>query len=304
MEAQVSDPLRHVLVTGAAGLLGRKVVERLRADGVTVTALELEKPDDLDVDRLVIGSAGEEAVVREALDGVDGVVHLAALRSPDLGTAQQVFIGNTSATFNVLEEAARAGVRRAVIASSYSITGMPFAPHDRHPAYLPIDEQLPLQVEDPYALSKQVDERTAEMMWWRHGLSVCALRYPFLGSAERELPERAASIAEDPSFGAREFWTYLETRDAAAAAVRGLTRPAPGFVALALAAPVTLAPYPTAQLLDWFHPNVPRRRPFSGRSAPVDTSRARAVLDWRPEFLWPSDERDLDASAMKGKVLR
>lgn len=298
------EPLRHVLVTGAAGLLGRQVVDQLRTAGVGVTALELQPGDDLDVDRLVVASASDEDAVRDALTGVDGVVHLAALRSPDLGTAQQVFIGNSSATFNVLETAAQAGVRRAVIASSYSITGMPFAPHDRHPAYLPIDEQLPLQVEDPYALSKQVDERTAEMMWWRHGLSVVALRYPFLGAADRELPERAEQIAKDPSFGAREFWTYLETGDAAAAAVAGLTEPEPGFHALALAAPVTLAPYPTTQLLDAFHANVPRRRSFPGRSAPVDTHRARAVLGWTPRYLWEAEERDLDARALDGRGLR
>jgi nucleoside-diphosphate-sugar epimerase len=300
----VAEPLRHVLVTGAAGLLGRQVVAQLRAAGTGVTALELHPRGDLEVDRLVVGRAADEAAVRDALAGVDGVVHLAALRSPDLGTAQEVFVGNTSATFNVLEMAAQAGVRRVVIASSYSITGLPFAPQDRHPGYLPIDEHLPLQVEDPYALSKQVDERTAEMMWWRHGLSVVALRYPFLGAADRELPERAQQIAKDPSFGAREFWTYLETGDAAAASIAGLIAPEPGFHVLALAAPVTLAPYPTTQLLDVFHPNVPRRRSFPGRAAPVDTHKARAVLGWAPQYVWQSEERNLDVSGLDGRELR
>jgi len=67
---------------------------------------------------------------------------------------------------------------------------------------------------------------------------------------------------------------------------------------------VTLAPYPTTALLDWFHPNVQRRRPFPGRSAPVDATRARAVLGWTPRYLWQSEERDLDVSALDGRALR
>ena len=47
----------------------------------------------------------------------------------------------------MLEQAARAGVRRAVIASSLAISGLPFAATRRLPAYLPIDEELPLLIE-------------------------------------------------------------------------------------------------------------------------------------------------------------
>ena len=46
----------------------------------------------------------------------------------------------------------------AALASSFSATGLPWAARPRHPAYLPVDEGLPLQNEDPYGLSKQVDE--------------------------------------------------------------------------------------------------------------------------------------------------
>jgi nucleoside-diphosphate-sugar epimerase len=289
----VSAP-RHVLVTGAAGLLGRDVLAELRRAGVSVTALELHDPGDLAADRVVVGSAADVETVRDALAGVDAIVHLAAIRAPTLGTAEAVFLGNVSATFTVLEQGGQAGVRRAVIASSYSITGLPWAPGVRHPAYLPIDERLPLQIEDPYGLSKQVDELVAGMLWWRHGLSVVALRFPFLGRMEAELAERAAGIAADPGgFAARELWTYLDTRDAARATVLGLTEPPPGCHVVAIAAPNTLAPYPTEQLLDVYHPAVPRRTPFPGRAAPVDLARARGLLGWEPEHLWAGEERDL-----------
>jgi nucleoside-diphosphate-sugar epimerase len=292
----------RVLVTGAGGLLGTAVLERLACIGVPVTALELTQSSELACERVVVGSATDEEAVTEALAGVDSVIHLAARRSPYLGTAQEVFLGNTAATFTVLECAASRGVQRVVLASSYSITGIPFAPHDRHPAYVPVDELIPQQVEDPYGLSKQVDELSAAMMWWRHQLSVIALRFPFLGSAERELPERAARMADDPAFGARELWTYLEIRDAASAAVAAVTTPLVGFHAIALSADVTLAPYHTEDLLDAFHPNVPRRRPFPGRTAPIDTTRASALLGWRPQHVWDSEIREFPAAT--GRTLR
>jgi nucleoside-diphosphate-sugar epimerase len=292
--------MRHVLVTGAAGQLGREVVALLAARGIAVTALELREPLDLPVARVVVGSASDVDAVRDALAGADAVIHLAALREPSLGTAEEVFVGNTSATFTVLEQAARAGVRRAVIASSYALIGLPFATRVRHPAYLPIDELVTPQIEDPYALSKQVDELAGQMMWWRHGLSVCALRFPFLGGLDTELPERARAITHDLALGATEMWTYLETRDGATACLAGLTEPPPGFHVVGLAAPETLVPYPTDELLDVFHPDVPRRTAFPGRAAAIDTSRAKALLNWAPAHLWTTEERTLEAGSIAG----
>jgi nucleoside-diphosphate-sugar epimerase len=284
----------RVLVTGAAGRLGRHVVAALQALGVAVTALDLAPLDELQVDRFVVGSAGDVDVVRRALDGVDGIVHLAAIPVPFRAPSEHVFCGNTAATFTVLEQGAQAGVRRAVIASSYSVTGLPFARATRQPAYLPIDENIPLQVEDPYALSKQVDELVAQSMWWQHGLSVVALRFPFLGGIEDGLPQRAARIAADPAFAARELWMYLETRDAASACALALTAPPAGCHVVGLAAPNTLAPYPTAQLLDAYYPTVPRRTVFEGQAAPIDVRRAQSLLGWAPKQLWTTETRDLE----------
>ncbi|MCW2794306.1 MAG: NAD-dependent epimerase/dehydratase [Nocardioides sp.] len=286
--------LGHVLVTGAAGQLGSSVVRRLRQRGVGVTALVLEPADGLDVDRVVVGDAGDPEVARDAVQGADAIVHLAAIRSPRLATPEEVFCGNTAATFTILEQGAQAGVRRAVLASSYSVTGLPFSPGLRHPAYVPLDQHVPLQVEDPYALSKQVDELSAALMWWTHGMTVTCLRYPYLGTAGAGLRERLERNTEDPSVGARELWTYLDVEDAARATELALTEPPEGTHVVPLAAPTTIAPYPTEQLLDAYHPNVPRRRPLPGRTVPVDLSHARQLLGFTPENVMTCDERDLD----------
>lgn len=286
---------RQVVVTGAGGLLGRAVVDHLHGLGVGVTAM-LHRPGVLEAERVVVGDMTDAAFVSDAMNGADAVIHCAALRAPMMGTAEAVFCGNVTGTFTVLEQAGQAGIRRAVISSSYSVLGLTFAPTMRHPAYLPIDELVPLQVEDPYAHSKQVDELSADLIWRRHGMTVVALRLPFLGGIDDTIRERAARVAIDPGFSnaAREFWTYLDTRDAARACVMALLEPPPGCHVVSVAAPNTLAPYPTEQLLDAYHPDVPRRIAFPGRTAPFDLARAHDLLKFSAEILWEVDERDFE----------
>jgi nucleoside-diphosphate-sugar epimerase len=289
---RTGEPGGRVMVTGAAGLLGRQVLAHLAAAGIPVNALVMEPAPDIEADRVVVGDARDVSAVRKALDGAGAVIHLAAIPSPLRHPAEEVFGNNVLGTYTVLEQAGAAGISRAVIASSYSVTGLPFAPRTRVPAYLPVDESLPVQVEDPYALSKQTDEATAAMMWWRHGLSVVALRFPFLGGGDR-LTELAQRYLHDPASGARELWSYLDVRDAARACELALSRPPTGYQVIGLAAPLTLAPYPTAALLDEFLPGVPRRTDFPGRQVPLDLSRAAQLLGFRAGYEVAVAERTL-----------
>ncbi|MDH2428150.1 NAD(P)-dependent oxidoreductase [Sphaerisporangium sp. TRM90804] len=280
------DP-RRVLVTGAAGRLGRATLGLLAGHGIPATALDLHDPGDLPADRVVAGGAGDARAVREAVRGADTVIHCAAIPAPSLGTPEEVFVGNVRATFVVLEEAARAGVRRAAIASSFSVLGLPWAPRLLRPAYLPVDEALPLQVADPYALSKQADEATAAMMARRYDMAVVALRFPLLGGPDDQFPKRAAAYAADPGAGVRELWSHLDTRDAARANLLAVTRPVTGYHVLGLAAATTLAPYPTARLLDLYLPGVVRRATMPDRVTPIDVGAAERLLGFRAEHAHP-----------------
>ncbi|MYS79617.1 NAD-dependent epimerase/dehydratase family protein [Embleya scabrispora] len=272
--------ITRVLVTGAAGRLGTAVLAELADRGVPVTALVAEDVGEMRADRVVAGDARDPGAVSDALGGVDAVIHLAALASPEVAAPEVVFGTNTQATFVVLNEAGRVGVRRAVLASSLSVTGLPFARSTPRPqpAYLPLDTALPLRVEDPYALSKQVDEATAAMMHRRHGMTAVALRLPFLGDPDR-LAGHAARLAGNPALGAPEVWSYLDLRDAARACVLGLTAPAvTGAPVLFVAAPDTLVATPTADLLAAHLPGVPCRAVFPARAVPIDLTPARRLL--------------------------
>ncbi|GAA5059197.1 nucleoside-diphosphate-sugar epimerase [Thermocatellispora tengchongensis] len=280
----------RVLVTGAAGHVGRAVLALLAERGVPVTALVLDPPGELPAARVVIGDARDPAVVAAAMEGVDAVVHLAALPSPRLGTPEEVFTTNTRATFVVLEEAGRRGVRHAAVAGSYAVGGLPFAVRPVSPPYLPVDTATPLRITDPYALSKQVDEATSAMMAARHAMTVVALRLPYVGDAEHKLPAMAEQYARRPEAGARDMWSYIDTRDAARALVMALDVARPGAHTVYAAAPETLSPLPTERLLEEFHPDVPRRRRFPGRTVPIDLEPAAALLGFTARHVYPVRE--------------
>jgi nucleoside-diphosphate-sugar epimerase len=272
----------RVLVTGAAGLVGSAVLDLLAAERIPATALVLDPAPDVPADRVVVGDACDPAVVDDALRDADAVIHLAAIPHPNNDPAEEVFGRNTRATFTVLDRAGCAGVPAAAIASSYAICGLPFARRALAMPYLPIDVHLPLQITDPYALSKRTDEATADMIHRRYGMTVVALRLPFLGTADGRLAEMASLYARDPSRGTADVWSYLDVRDAARALLASLTPAVGGNHVLYVAAPETLAPQPTEWLLDTFHPGVPRPS-FTAHAVPIDLAPARDLLSFTAE---------------------
>jgi nucleoside-diphosphate-sugar epimerase len=274
---------RRVLVTGADGAIGRATTERLTGLGVAVTALSLEFDGDSPADRVIAGDARDEAVVAEALEGADAVVHLAAIPHPSLGTPATVFGTNVVATFTVLAQAGQAGVRRAVIASSINAFGVPMNSHDIVPAYYPLDEDIPADIDDAYSLSKQTDEATARMAWRRWGIDIVALRFPLVKDRET-LRRSAADAARNPAAMAREGWAYLDLRDGVSAILSALTAPLSGAHVVALSADDILLDRPAAELLSAYAPTVPVRAPIGTHGPLIDTSRARDLLGFAPQY--------------------
>lgn len=279
--------LNRVLVTGAAGRLGRASLRALAAQGVAVTGLDRVPVEDAPVDRMVLGEVTDRATVRDAMAGADAVLHLAAIPAPMLDQPERVFGVNTLATFVVMEEAAQAGIDRVVFASSQSILGISFGRGKVLPLYAPIDADHPLQCAEPYSLSKQTDEATAVMMNRQYGTTIVALRYPFLGGLEDRLPVMAEAVRTEPIKGAGTLWSYLEDRDAATVAWLALTVPLRGYHMFNVAAPETFAPQPTEELFAQFFPATPIRTPLPGHTSPIDTAPATQTLGFRPEYLCP-----------------
>lgn len=276
-----------MLVTGAAGLIGRATLDLLATCGVPANALVLEDPGDLPAELVVAGDARDPQVVRAALAGADAVIHLAAIPTPLHDPAATVFAVNTQATFTVLEEAGLAGIRQVALASTICVTGLVFAAQPLQAPYVPIDIDMPSQAEDPYALSKQADELTAAMMARRHGMGVVALRLPFVGGLDDRMRGYKEQLATDPGRHARSMWAYLDTRDAARAFELALGAGVPGSAAVVyVAAPTTQAALPTEELLRRYHPDAQRRAPLPGHTVPVDLTAARELLGFEAKYVY------------------
>jgi nucleoside-diphosphate-sugar epimerase len=256
-----------VLVTGASGVIGRRAVAHLAAEGIAVTAVSL--PVDVT----------DEASVGSVVAGCDAVVHLAALAHPSLGTPRHVFTNNVVSTFTVLAQAAAHDVRRVVLASSVNAAGVAMNPHAPLPPYFPLDECWPADVADAYSLSKQVDECSAAMAARAWDMTVVALRFPLVKSRAELL-----TIVEetDPADMMRTGWSYLTDDDAARAIIAALHAPLTGAHVIGLSAADTLLDEPTQSLVDKYAPGVPCQRKFVGRESLVDTTRAQTLLGFTP----------------------
>lgn len=154
---------RRVLVTGATGLLGSHLVERLRARGDHARALVRPSSDARLLDELgvevVRGDLTDPAACDRALEGVEIAFHCAA-KVGDWGSWREFQVGCVDATRTLAEAARRAGVDRFVHVSSTSAYGHPT---DREE---PITEDHPLGENvwllDHYTRSKVECER---LLW-------------------------------------------------------------------------------------------------------------------------------------------
>ena len=109
--------------------------------------------------------------MEEAVRGVEVIFHEAAFVSvpQSMEEPQACFDVNIMGTSLLFDAARRAGVRRAVVASSAAVYGESEA--------LPLVEETPLQPLSPYAVSKRVKEMYAELFTGSFGFEVVALRY-------------------------------------------------------------------------------------------------------------------------------
>jgi len=113
------EPGARVLVTGASGLLGRSVAQRLVAEGYRVTVLQRGTSALQGVDE-VRGSLSDPAAVARATQGQDAVIHMAAKVS--VSGAHEVFVEvNVRGTERLLEAARTAGVTDFLHVSSPSV---------------------------------------------------------------------------------------------------------------------------------------------------------------------------------------
>jgi len=163
--------MAKVLVTGATGLVGSHLVERLleRGDRVRVLVRPTSKTDFLKERgiELFYGDLGDRAGLRRAMEGIEIVYHCAA-RPPLGGTPQEFHRDNVEGTENLLEAGLQEGIERFVHVSTVDVYG-----YDHHDG---ADERTPLRPDGLYSRSKIEAERLAMRYHDKYGLPITILR--------------------------------------------------------------------------------------------------------------------------------
>ena len=274
-----------IVVTGAAGRLGRRVAQLLVDQGREVLATDQLAADDLPVEfarcDLVDGEA-VEGILKDA----EAVVHMGAIPGPMGDDPRVIFENNVTSTFNVMMSAAELGLRRVVFSSS--AFGMGWA-HDGSafvPEYLPLDEEHPMTPFEPYGLSKLVGEDIGRMIARNSDTTVVSLRFTNVARPEvqAEFPWPAPT-PESPL--TLVMWAYADARDVAEAHVLALDAEIEEHEAFMIAQPTTRFSEPTIDLVKSnFGNRVEIREGLDGTASVISTKKAQRMLGWRPRHDW------------------
>lgn len=276
----------RIAVTGSTGKLGTVVARELRAAGHEVIGLDVQgvrgagfvKVDLTDYGEVIDALGG----VGDRHDGVDALVHLAAVPAPGIRPDVATFHNNITASFNVFWAATRLGIDRIVYASSETVLGLPF---DTPPPYIPVDEEYPARPESTYSLVKHLEEQMAiELVRWNPDLSITALRFSNVMN-----PEDYAAFPDfdaDARLRKWNLWGYIDARDGAQAIERTLDVAGPGFERYIIAAADTVMSRPNTELVAEVFPDVPLRGELGVNETLLSIDKARRELGYTPQYSW------------------
>jgi UDP-glucose 4-epimerase len=228
----------RVLLTGSSGGIGRVARSALSAAGWEVQPFDLADGQDLRDPRAVF----------DAMAGCDAVVHAGAIAHDRAGSPVDIVATNVLGTWHVLVAAEAHAVSRVVYFSSGQVFG--FAEGEGIPAYLPVDDDHPINAARPYGMSKRLAEEMCLAWTTRTGIPTIALR-PVMVLSDEGL---AAHSAETTDLGA-----FVHVDDVAAATVRALAADLDGHHRLTLCGPGSF-----------------------------DTTLAETTLGWTPTRTWPA----------------
>jgi uronate dehydrogenase len=164
----MTKPFKRILLTGAAGGLGKILRDRIKpwADVVRLSDIS-DMGAAREGEEIVQCDLSDKAAVFQLLEGVEAVLHFGGISTEN--TFENIMFANIQGTYNVYEAAHRHGVRRIVFASSNHAIGF-------HKTTEHLDADSPTRPDSMYGLSKVFGEQLARYYWDRAGIETVCLR--------------------------------------------------------------------------------------------------------------------------------
>jgi UDP-glucose 4-epimerase len=280
-----------ILVTGSQGGIGRPTVKALLEAGHSLRTLDRGALGAGCAWEHLVGDVRDASLVRRAVQGMDAVVHMAAVMSERRGDAEVMFSVNVMGAWNVLMACVEAGVNRLVNFSSLQALGHS-SPH--HTAlYLPLDDWVPRQPASTYQISKHVIEEMCTAYATAHGMTIASLRPTYVFASDprwegwrKHMPEEA--VARSATI---DYWSYVHVLDVVEAVRLALEAPIKGHEAFLLTSDHSHARIPTSELAQKYYPTFPwpnaspedytKDNPY--RSL-IDCRKAKQILGWQPKW--------------------
>jgi uronate dehydrogenase len=173
----------RILITGGAGQVGRKIRRELVSHYSAIRSFDAVPHTPVaSNEECVIGDITDMGSIRRAMDGVDGLIHLAAVANE--AAFEPILVINVVGTWHVYEAARQAGVGRVVFGSSNHAVGF-------YPRAHPIDHTVMPRPDSRYGLSKCWGEAVASLYADKHGIRSLLVR---IGNAD-DVPKSARALA-------------------------------------------------------------------------------------------------------------
>lgn len=295
-----------LLVTGAAGLVGRAVASTLRRDRAAVLGLDLAGDPQGEIVACDLCDARQLAAVTHSRE-LAAIVHCGAVSGPALHRDDPGHVARTNieSTVNLLELAVARGVPRFVFASSAAAYG-------RTPEEVAVEEDRPLHPTSVYAATKVAGEALVEAFSRQYGLSGVSLRIAAVYGPGRRTPcvirdmilagkeERPVTLP----YGRDQRYHYIHVEDVAeaiVAAVRAGSIRKPAYT-IATDRGVTMGEL--AELVRTIVPGPPvlvggEDDPLSDPQGPYDLDAAAVDLGWCARIALPRGIRSYAAALLQ-----
>ena len=289
---------KNIVFTGGSGLVGSHVISSLLNYGYEILNLDLtplENPrvhtikTDLTQSGQVFNALSSHFKISEpfpkARQKPDAVIHFAGYPRNLIVPDDELFRVNVLSSYNVIEAACKLGIKKIILASSFTTYGVTFAEGNVDYPSFPLEETLDVNPMDTYAISKLCMERVARGLAHRFGVDIYVLRLTAVVTPDKHKQMFKDYVAR-PEDWKGHGWSYTDVRDLSKVCHLCVEKDGLGFQVFNAVNDEITNRTPTEEFLRRVCPNTPFTKRLEGFESPVSNRKMKQMLGFQEEHGW------------------